>query len=44
MISIQYISTNLMIVDPLTKGLPPKQFGELAMKMGIVCRDDMYVV
>ena len=25
-VSIEHISTNLMIVDPLTKGLPPKTF------------------
>jgi len=25
-VSIEHISTDLMIVDPLTKGLPPKMF------------------
>ena len=25
-VSIKHIGTNLMIVDPLTKGLPPKTF------------------
>jgi hypothetical protein len=43
-ISIQHISTSLMIANPLTKGLPPKQFGELVTKMGVVSRDNMYVI
>ena len=27
-VSIEHISTNLMVADPLTKGLSPKIFGE----------------
>ena len=34
-VSIKYISTQLMIVDPLTKGLPPKTFKEHVDLMGL---------
>jgi len=39
-ISIEHISTNLMIVDPLTKGLPPKTFMEHVENMSIIVIDD----
>ena len=32
---IEYISTQLMIADPLTKGLPPKTFKEHVDQMGL---------
>ena len=35
-VSIEHISTNLMIVDPLTKGLPPKVFTGHVVNMGIM--------
>ena len=35
-VSIQHISTNYMIVDPLTKGLAPKVFNEHVERMGIM--------
>ena len=35
-VSIEHISTNLMIVDPLTKGLPPKTFIGHVERMGIM--------
>ncbi|KAF3656674.1 hypothetical protein FXO37_15359 [Capsicum annuum] len=35
-VSIEHISTKLMIVDPLTKGLSPKIFVEHVEKMGII--------
>ena len=35
-VSIEYISTNLMIADPMIKGLPPKLFDEHVEKMGIL--------
>ena len=34
--SIEHISTNLMIVDPLTKGLPPKLYDSDVKNMGIM--------
>ena len=34
-VSIEYISTNFMIADPMTKGLPPKIFNEHVERMGI---------
>ncbi|XP_075650089.1 secreted RxLR effector protein 161-like [Castanea sativa] len=34
-VSIEHISTQLMIVDPLTKGLPPKTFKEHVDQMGL---------
>nr|KYP32433.1 Retrovirus-related Pol polyprotein from transposon TNT 1-94 [Cajanus cajan] len=39
-VSIKHISTNLMIVDPLTKGLPPKIFIEHVKNMGIIVTND----
>ncbi|KAD2393037.1 hypothetical protein E3N88_40014 [Mikania micrantha] len=33
---IEYINTKEMLADPMTKGLPPKVFQELVMKMGFV--------
>ena len=35
-VSIEHISTNLMIADPLTKGLSPKTFNEHVESMGIL--------
>ena len=35
-VSIEHISTNLMIVDPLTKGLLPKTFTSHVERMGII--------
>jgi len=35
-VSIEYISTDLMIVDPLTKGLPPKTFTGHVVSTGIM--------
>ncbi|KAI0491692.1 hypothetical protein KFK09_025952 [Dendrobium nobile] len=40
-ICIEHISTNFMIADPLTKGLPPKVFHEHVTRMGVICFDDM---
>ena len=37
-VSIKYISTQLMIVDPLTRGLPPKTFKEHVDLMGLESR------
>jgi len=34
-VSIEHISTNLMVADPLTKGLPPKTFNEHVERMGV---------
>ena len=34
-VSIEHISTNLMIADPLIKGLPPKTFVGHVERMGI---------
>ena len=35
-VSIEHISTNLMIADPLTKELSPKAFNEHVERMGIL--------
>ena len=35
-VSVEHISTNLMIVDLLTKGLPPKTFTGHVERMGII--------
>ena len=35
-VSIEHISTNLMIADPLTKGLPPKTFTGHVERMGLM--------
>jgi len=39
-VSIEHISTNLMIVDPLTKGFLPKTFTEHVESMSIIVIDD----
>ena len=38
--SIEHIDTNFMIVDPLTKDLPPNVFHEHMAHMGVVSIDD----
>ncbi len=35
-VSIKHISTNLMIADMLTNGLPPKAFTRHVKRMGII--------
>jgi len=37
---IEHISTELMIADPLTKGLPPKVFTGHVKKMSIMCTSE----
>ena len=32
---IEHVSTELMIADPLTKGMPPKQFKDHVINMGL---------
>ena len=39
--SVEHISTNSMIVDPLTKVLPPKVFHEHVAHMGVRSPDDI---
>jgi len=39
-VSIEYIITNFMIIDPLTKGLTPKLFIEHVENMDIIVIDD----
>ena len=34
-VSIEHISTNSMVADPLTKGLPPMTFNEHVKRIGI---------
>jgi len=34
-VSIEHISTNLMVANPLTKGLPPRTFNEHVERMGV---------
>ena len=34
-VSIEHIRTELMIADPLTKGLPPKTFNDHVSRMGL---------
>ena len=34
-VAIEHISTGLMIVDPFTKGLPPKAYKEHVEHMGL---------
>ena len=34
-VTIEHISTKLMIVDPLTKGLPPRTFVEHVERIGL---------
>lgn len=38
-LAIEHISTNLMIADPLTKGLVPKVFLEHVARMGVIRED-----
>ena len=38
---IEHTSTNFMIADPLTKGVPPKVFHEHVARMGVVPLGDM---
>ena len=35
-VTIEHISTKLMIADPLTKGLPPKTFVAHVERMGLI--------
>ncbi|GJW46001.1 retrovirus-related pol polyprotein from transposon TNT 1-94 [Tanacetum coccineum] len=37
---LEHISTDLMIDDPLTKGLPPKAFTQYVMRLGLDCIDN----
>ncbi|GJV69663.1 retrovirus-related pol polyprotein from transposon TNT 1-94 [Tanacetum coccineum] len=37
---LEHISTDLMIVDPLTKGLPPKEFMQHVLRLGLGCIDN----
>ena len=39
--SIEHVSTNSIVADPLTKGLPPKVFHDHTVHMGVVLIDDM---
>ena len=41
--SIEHTSTNFMIANPLTKGVPPKVFHEHVARMGVVHLSDMLV-
>ncbi|KAF7129522.1 hypothetical protein RHSIM_Rhsim10G0046400 [Rhododendron simsii] len=41
LMSIEYISTELMIADPLTKGLPPKVFKEHVARAGVVNSNEL---
>ena len=41
--SIENTSTNFMIVDPLTKGVPPKVFHERVARMVMVLLGDKLV-
>ena len=36
-VSIEHINIELMVADPLTKGLPPKTFKEHVKRMGLDC-------
>uniref|UniRef100_A0A803L7X3 Retrovirus-related Pol polyprotein from transposon TNT 1-94 n=1 Tax=Chenopodium quinoa TaxID=63459 RepID=A0A803L7X3_CHEQI len=40
-LSFEHISTNSMIADPLTKGLPPKVFHEHIARMGVMPPKDL---
>ena len=42
LVSIEHIGTNSMIVDPLTKGLPPKVFHEHTARMGVLFLDGVH--
>jgi len=39
-VSIEHISTYFMIVNPLTKGLPPKYYAGHVKNMGIMCTSE----
>ena len=39
-VTIEHISTNFMIANPLTKGLSPKTFSEHVERMGIIAHHD----
>ena len=41
LVSIEYIETNSMLADPLTKGLTPKVFHEHTVYMGVVLFKDV---
>ena len=43
-VSIEHISTNSMIVDSLTKGLPPKVYHEHVTHMSVVHINDMPIM
>ena len=43
-VSIEHISTNLMIPDPLTKGLPPKVFTGHVVNMGIMSASECWML
>ncbi|XP_073017971.1 secreted RxLR effector protein 161-like [Primulina eburnea] len=40
-LSIEHIGTNSMVADPLTKGLPPKQFHEHIASMGVMSIEEI---
>ena len=40
-VSIEHISTNSMVANPLTKGLPPKVFHEHTAHMGVISLEDI---
>ena len=40
-LSIEYIGTNSMVADPLTKGLSPKIFHDHTARMGIMLLNDV---
>ena len=40
-LSIEYIGTNSMVADPLTKGVPVLVFREHIAYMGLISYDDM---
>ena len=42
-VSIEHISTNSMIADPLTKGMSPKVYHEHVTHMGVVHIHDVLV-
>ena len=42
-VSIEHISTNFMIANPLTEGVPPKAFHEHVARMGVVHLGDILI-
>ena len=42
LMSIEYISTELVIADPLTKSLPPKVFKEHVAHTGVVSSCEVF--